>query len=316
MTAAEKRAKAVKIASKRVKMNDYTRGGKRIYVGGYPNAGDGVKGFSDCSSFVRWVLEPVLGFGIGANTSAQVANRARGVLIEKAAAGQTYPTEKQMAPGDCVYWKGTPSHTWGVGHVEMYLGGGKCIGHGAGTGPTIKTLKTYSKGRGGGARKYLCVIRWIPDDPAGRLGDRLLKPGDRGPMVGELQGLLKALGHDLGAYGPGKDGIDGDYGNMTRAAVRAFEGAAGISPADGVADVACIAAIKAAAGAPLGQVRVTGGTVNVRSGPGTDNRVIGVVKRGSVLELSGDDTQSWRGVLYKGQASYISARYVEAVQGE
>jgi hypothetical protein len=33
-----------------------------------------------------------------------------------------------MEPGDCIYWKGTSSHIWDVGHVEMYIGDGNASG--------------------------------------------------------------------------------------------------------------------------------------------------------------------------------------------
>jgi peptidoglycan hydrolase-like protein with peptidoglycan-binding domain len=158
------------------------------------------------------------------------------------------------------------------------------------------------------------VIRWIPDDPEGALGDELLRLGDDGQMVKDLQALLVALGYDLGDYGPKGDGIDGEYGSMTKAAVKAFEAANGVSPADGVADVAVINRIKTAAGETLGSVRVTGGTVNIRSAANTDHKPIGTVKAGDVLERTGDDTENWIGIVYDKQAAYISAKYVEVVK--
>jgi hypothetical protein len=42
-----------------------------------------------------------------------------------------------------------------------------------------------------------------------------------------LKGVLTGLantGYDLGNYGPAGDGVDGDYGNKTKDAVRAFQG--------------------------------------------------------------------------------------------
>ncbi len=310
-TAAEKRKQAVKIARSRVRLNRYTQGSLRAYVGGYPEPGENVKGFSDCSAFVRWVIRQAAGIDIGGNTSAQVQNRGRGALIEMASTSQLSPTEALLEPGDCVYFKGCPAHALSVGHVEMYLGGGKCIGHGGGIGPTVKALKAYSRSRGKGARKYLCVIRWIPDD-AGALGGRLLKLGDEGTDVEALQRLLVSLGYELGNWGPGKDGCDGEYGSDTKRAVRAFEAAHDL-PADGVADCAAIEAIRLAAGQSLGKVRVTGKRVNVRSGPGSVHAIFGTARQGDVLPLRGADTESWRGVTFQGAAAYISAKYVEAV---
>ncbi len=312
LTATERRAMAVAIARKRIKRNCYTQGALRAFAGGYPEEGDGVPGYSDCSSFVRWVMRKVLGVDIGADTGAQIENRARGVLVEKAAASQDRPTEELLEPGDLVYFKGTPSHTWGAGHVEMVLGGGKCIGHGSGTGPTVKVLKTYSRSRGKGSRKYLCTIRWILDDAACALGTRLLKFGDEGTDVLSLQKCLKALGYELGAWGANGDGLDGEYGGDTRRAVRAFEQAHGLT-ADGVADVQCLRAILLASGHPIGTVRVTRGAAHVRSGPGAENPSLGIVRAGDELALSGDDTEAWRGVLFGDCKGYVSTKYLEAV---
>jgi hypothetical protein len=311
-TAAEERKEVVALAKSRVKRNRYTQGEKRVYVGGYPSPGDGVMGYSDCSAFVRWAIQKALGVDIGYNTSAQIKNRGRGVLVEMAGDAQVQPTQALLLPGDCLYFKGTPSHMWQAGHVEMYLGNGKCIGHGSGIGPTVKALKAYCQGRSTAARKYLCAIRWIPDDSETELGGRLLKLGDEGADVVALQKLLKVLGYDLGATGADRDGCDGEYGSLTRQAVRSFEQAHALQ-ADGIADVACIEAIQTAAGQALGQVRVTGKNVNVRSGPGTDRKILGYVRKGDVLDRNGGDTEAWRGVKYKGQAAYASSKYLEEI---
>lgn len=50
-----------------------------------------------------------------------------------------------------------------------------------------------------------------------------LKKNASGDNVSLLQRILKDLGYDLGPYGPAKDGIDGDFGKKTDAAVRAFQ---------------------------------------------------------------------------------------------
>lgn len=51
----------------------------------------------------------------------------------------------------------------------------------------------------------------------------LLKRGDKGPAVENLQRLLIGHGCDLGDYGPGKDGVDGDFGQATEDALKAFQ---------------------------------------------------------------------------------------------
>lgn len=60
-----------------------------------------------------------------------------------------------------------------------------------------------------------------------------IKRGDKGPAVRTLQGLLTARYYHLGTTGKQLDGIDGDYGALTDAAVRDLQGKAGLK-ADGV----------------------------------------------------------------------------------
>ena len=47
-------------------------------------------------------------------------------------------------------------------------------------------------------------------------------------QITAIQQKLKSLGYDLGAYGPNKDGIDGNYGNRTLAAIKSFQTKNGI----------------------------------------------------------------------------------------
>jgi peptidoglycan hydrolase-like protein with peptidoglycan-binding domain len=54
-----------------------------------------------------------------------------------------------------------------------------------------------------------------------------------GPFVSRLQGLLVADGYQLGATGPHRDGIDGDFGPLTQSAVVVLQTAAHIA-VDGI----------------------------------------------------------------------------------
>ena len=62
-----------------------------------------------------------------------------------------------------------------------------------------------------------------------------------------------------------------------------------------------------------GRVRVTGLTAWVRGGPGKTARKLGVVKRGRVLERTGDDADGWYGIEHKGDRAYISAKMAKVV---
>lgn len=72
----------------------------------------------------------------------------------------------------------------------------------------------------------------------------LLKQGSSGPAVKDLQQKLKALGFD-------PNGVDGNFGPGTKAAVIAFQQSKGLQP-DGKVGPATMAAIEAASGgAPI-----------------------------------------------------------------
>ncbi len=163
MTNKDKRLAVVAKGLSRKGKNSYTQLSKRVYVGGYPNEGDTVKGFSDCSSFVRWCYKKVCGVDIGSNTAVQIVNKK---LIEVCGAKGAQPAApEKLLPGDLLYYKGTnKSRPFMVGHVEMYIGGGKLLGHGSGTGPKEKSMKSYNISRYVVGRGLIKVLRCIPVD--------------------------------------------------------------------------------------------------------------------------------------------------------
>ena len=136
-TATEMRNKAVDLMTSRKGMNSYTQGGNRAYFFGKPDNKPGnttQKGYSDCSSAVRAAIKTATGIDIGSNTSAQINNRTKKGIVVHTTDGY-FPDESKLLPGDCLYFKGNSSHPLDVGHVEMYIGNGKCCGHGSGSGP-------------------------------------------------------------------------------------------------------------------------------------------------------------------------------------
>src|SRR5437660_9435400 len=81
----------------------------------------------------------------------------------------------------------------------------------------------------------------------------ILKRGSSGPEVTELQQKLKDLGFD-------SNGVDGNFGPGTKAAVIAFQQSKGLQ-ADGIAGPATLGALQAAtAGTPTGGGAVSGST--------------------------------------------------------
>lgn len=75
--------------------------------------------------------------------------------------------------------------------------------------------------------------------------ERMLRAGDEGDDVAALQDMLADLGYDLGKTGPKKDGVDGDFGAKTDAAVRDFQSKNGLA-ADGIVGPKTYAALRAA----------------------------------------------------------------------
>jgi hypothetical protein len=145
------------------------------------------------------------------------------------------------------------------------------------------------------------------------LGVRSLSVGKSGKDVTELQTMLATLGFD-------PHGVDGDYGPLTEKAVAEYQRARNL-PDNGKADYAVIKAIKADfagqddAEQPEPEVetgiRVTGDSVNLRTGPGTGYDVAGTVKSGAMLTPVSFD--GWRAVAVGEAVRWISAEYSEVV---
>ena len=125
--------KLVKFMTDRVGRYGYSQGASRLT----PES----RMVTDCSGLTRFCYLSVTGVDIGTYTDAQVSsNKTR--LIQKGGGGAT-PNESLMEPGDLVLSRryGTASNRI-ASHVEIYMGGGKIIGHGGVPymGPVVKDL--------------------------------------------------------------------------------------------------------------------------------------------------------------------------------
>ena len=299
----------------RVRKNSYTQGGNRKYFFGKPDNIPGnttQSGYSDCSSAVMKAIQAAAGINIGSNTSAQVTNRAKGLIVDQT--DGYYPDESKLLPGDCLYFKGNENHALDVGHVEMYTGPNECYGHGSGTGPNKHNLKDYCKSRATSNKRYFMAIRWIQDDgnPEGR---RELKRGMIGADVTEMQGILVQLGYSLGSYG-----IDGDFGGDTEDAVKAFQ-VNNYLPETGVVDAATWAKLDLLVGnksdtegevtqpEDIGTLAVRNGTWNIRTGPGTEYAIVKTTHAGDKLAPANPD--GWVPIKLNGKVCWISPKALE-----
>lgn len=344
-TASEKRALAVQYMKDRVKKNSYTQGSKRTYFFGYPDNVPGntsQKGYSDCSAAVMKAIKAAAGINIGSNTSAQINNRAKGLIVDETSGN--YPDESKLLPGDCLYFKGNSSHPMDVGHVEMYTGPNQCIGHGSGTGPTIKNLKTYCKGRAG-KKRYFMAIRWILDDgetASGNTGSTSSAENTeyRGKGIGTAvakgaMNIRSGAATSYGSYGTIKKGATVEvlevlssgwykivwpsascgYAYVSNSGGKYFTYKANSS---GSAASGSTLVVEAAANfnALLAGTYTTTGKLNMRTGAGIGKRIITTIPKGCKVRNYGYYTTAangvkWLLVTYDGKTGFCSTNYLK-----
>ena len=107
---------------------------------------------------------------------------------------------------------------------------------------------------------------------------------------------------------------DGEYGNETASAVKTFQFAQNLS-ATGEADRATLETLAADSGSGIENVvRITGDTVNVRRGPGTDYESIAIAHKGDTLPAVAAD--GWQPVLFGGAIRWVSMKYASLEPGK
>ena len=142
-------------------------------------------GSGDCSSTVQWAYQNVLGVDPGSYTGAQRSDSDTYTVATSTS------DESKLQLGDLLLKDG---------HVEMYSGNGKMIGHGGGKdgttpGPTEKKLDTSGK--------YNLVRRWVgfkgSGSGLGPLGEyigRGIEAGDDIPKQNPFNNALKHIRQD------------------------------------------------------------------------------------------------------------------------
>lgn len=153
-------------------------------------------------------------------------------------------------------------------------------------------------------------------EPSYILGDRILKHGMSGNDVKELQIRLNAAGFDCGE-------VDGEYGSRTKGAVKALQQAAKITVDGefGPKSLAALESMEPVEGEPeepttpeitMQLVRITGDSVNVRSGPSTTYPAVDVAKRGDTFPAANPD--GWLPILLNGRVCWVSPKYSEVIK--
>ena len=192
-----------------------------------------------------------------------------------------------------------------ITHVTMVASASKIV-HARGTayGVRMDSLTHY-------AGKVCALVRYNPDCD--------LVYGHKGYRTAAMQKSLNKHGADLNG--------DGEFGSKTLTAVKAFQKAKGL-PVTGKGDATTLAALglRPAVGSPADLpevpgktteptpdkgVRVTGDSVNIRTGPGTAYDVVMAVKKGVLLTPA--NTDGWIPILFGGEVCWISAKYTEVI---
>ena len=198
--------------------------------------------------------------------------------------------ERANQPGDLQFLctdSGT-SRSNRITHVAM-VADAKNIVHARGKayGVCVNRISHY-------AGKVCAVARFNPEGT--------LRAGMKGWRTLTLQQKLNALDASLET--------DGEYGSTTAGAVKAFQHARNL-PATGEADRATLEAlglIAADSGSGTENVvRITGDTVNVRRGPGTEYESIAIAHKGDMLPTVAAD--GWQPVLFGGEIRWVSMKY-------
>ena len=144
------------------------------------------------------------------------------------------------------------------------------------------------------AGKVCAIARFNPEGA--------LRVGMKGWRTLALQQKLNALGASLET--------DGEYGSTTAGAVKAFQHARNL-PTTGEADrvtLEVLDLIAADSGSGTENVvRITGDTVNVRRGPGTDYESIAIARKGDTLPAVA--AEDWQPVLFGGEIRWVSMKY-------
>ena len=205
---------------------------------------------------------------------------------------------------------------WKTGHIGVYVGGGYTIEMRGFAYDCVKRKVKDGPWTKWGMLPDSMIIYDDTPAPEYKLGDRDLKKGCVGQDVAYLQADLMQLGYSLPKYG-----ADGDYGSETVKAVKAFQLAHGL-PEDGEMNVGkdFDTLFKALDDDPqqYKHVEITGGSVNVRSTPGTSSKVLGVAHKGDVLPYQGQtqnvDGRDWYLVEFQNQNGWVSSKYAKLVE--
>lgn len=139
------------------------------------------------------------------------------------------------------------------------------------------------------------------------LGERTLKNGSTGSDVKDLQAMLIDLGYDCGKWG-----ADGDFGDCTEMAVRAFQSGEGLK-VDGIVGAETLEKLFAKSDdAPDSgtSVKIVGGNCYIRKEPNTSATIIGTAYNGNTYVYANETSEAgWLKILNHSTVGWVSGKY-------
>ena len=270
----------------------------------------------DCNGMAEGIYEIYSGVCINARARNNYASwcsvKGKGVI----------PANRRV-PGAAVFWGSSASSIHHVAYLWKPVTAGKPEGdwylieaRGVMYGVVKSKLLSRKPNFWGYMDKYFDYSENVTvEEVAGiaeteTLGSRVLKNGSEGNDVKEMQSGLIRLGYDLGRWG-----ADGDFGDQTEMAVKQFQSDHGLT-VNGMFDEKCVAALDAALVAislPVEDpqsVVIEGGDCYIRSEAGTNGKILGVAKRGSVHAYAGETSQTgWNCIKHGGGIGWVSGKY-------
>ena len=270
----------------------------------------------DCNGMAEGIYEIYSGVCINARARNNYASwcsvKGKGVI----------PTNRRV-PGAAVFWGSSASNIHHVAYLWKPVTAGKPEGdwylieaRGVMYGVVKSKLLSRKPNFWGYMDKYFDYSENVAvEEVAGiaeteTLGSRVLKNGSEGNDVMEMQSGLIRLGYDLGRWG-----ADGDFGDQTEMAVKQFQSDHGLT-VNGAFDEKCVAVLDAALVAislPVEDpqsVVIEGGDCYIRSEAGTNGKILGVAKRGSVHAYAGETSETgWICIKHGGGTGWVSGKY-------
>mgnify|MGYP002522427639 CR=1 FL=1 len=180
---------------------------------------------ADCSGLFKWAFNK-LGYSIahGSNSIYDRYCSTKGKITDD--------IRKTMLPGTAVFVDKNGNKS----HIGLYVGNGKVVEEASTqAGACTSNLSAGKWTYFGRLKNVSYSSQNEPEQPSSTSDDKsstkslpTLKRGSKGEYVSLLQTMLANEGYSLGSCG-----VDGDFGQMTERAVRAFQSDAGLEP-DGI----------------------------------------------------------------------------------